>query len=228
MVIRSGRYENSVWDVVRGSMTFWPSGVLVPPSLINHLLYTSYLALLPNSSIKIEKDGAKKEWQEQKVGLGLNKEIFDAEMWGISEAFKVAEQKTRQVRQPWIINIFCDSQTIINNLRSCDSGVGQALKMQIYQKAKKLGQQGHSIFIRWAPGHSGIEENKRADKAAKEAVMRERVRTAKWTSLTHVKRQIKEEKSYRLTSGMSKKLMNERLAGGVFISHALKHRSTPS
>ena len=45
-----------------------------------------------------EKDGTKKEWQEQKAGLGLNNDIFDAEMWGISEAFKVAERKTRQVR----------------------------------------------------------------------------------------------------------------------------------
>lgn len=27
-----------------------------------------------------EKDGTKEEWQEQKVGLDLNKEIFNAEM----------------------------------------------------------------------------------------------------------------------------------------------------
>lgn len=47
-----------------------------------------------------EKDDAKKERQEQKVGLGINKEIFDAEMWGISKTFKVAEQKTWQIWQP--------------------------------------------------------------------------------------------------------------------------------
>ena len=64
-----------------------------------------------------KNEGTEKEWQEQKVGLGLNKEIFDAEMWGISEAVKVAEQKVRQVRELWVISIFCDSQTIINNLR---------------------------------------------------------------------------------------------------------------
>lgn len=100
--------------------------------------------------------------------------------------------------------------------------------MQIYQKAKELVQQGHSISVRWVPGHSGIEGNERTDKAAKEAAMKVRVRTAKWTSLTHVKRKIKEEKSYRLAYGMSKKLRNDRPAGGVFMSHALKHRSTPS
>ena len=32
------------------------------------------------------------KWPTQKVTLGKNKEIFDAEMWGISEAVKVAEQ----------------------------------------------------------------------------------------------------------------------------------------
>ena len=71
--------------------------------------------------------------------------------------------------------------------------------MQIYQKAKKLVQQGHSIFVICVPGHSGIEGNERADKAAKEAARREKVQTAKWTSLTHVKRQIKEEKKLQIS-----------------------------
>lgn len=30
-----------------------------------------------------KKDSANVEWQEQKVGLSLNKEIFDPELWGI-------------------------------------------------------------------------------------------------------------------------------------------------
>ncbi len=40
------------------------------------------------------------KWQEQKLCLGLNKEIFDAEMWGVSEAFKIAKKTTRQVQEP--------------------------------------------------------------------------------------------------------------------------------
>ena len=120
-------------------------------------------------------------------------------MWGISEAFKIAEQKAQDIRQPWVISIFCDSKTVINHLKECDSAAGQALKMQIYQKAKKLIQQGHEISVRWVPGHSGIEGNERADKAAKEAAIGERVRTAKWSSLTHIKRQIIEEKKLQIS-----------------------------
>lgn len=57
------------------------------------------------AAIVQETDGAKKKWQEQKVGLGLIKEIFDAEMWDSSKALKVAERKTQNDQQPWIINI---------------------------------------------------------------------------------------------------------------------------
>ena len=44
------------------------------------------------------------------------------------------------------------------------------------------------------PGYSGVEGNERADKAAREAALGKRVRTAKWTSLTHVRRRITQEK----------------------------------
>ena len=59
-------------------------------------------------------------------------------MWGIFKALKVAEEETWQIQQPWILNIFCDSQANINNLQTCDSRVDQALKMQIYEKAREL------------------------------------------------------------------------------------------
>lgn len=88
------------------------------------------------------------EWQTVKVSLGHNKEIFDAEMWGISKAVKVAEQRTKEVQNILVIGIFCDSQTAINNLREDHNSGGQALKMQIYQKTEWLVQQGHDISVR--------------------------------------------------------------------------------
>lgn len=88
-------------------------------------------------------------------------------MWAISKKFRITEQKTSQVKQPWVISIFYNSQTIINYLKECDRHGDQALKIQIYQKAKKLVQQGYDISIRWVLGHSGVEGNEKADKAAK-------------------------------------------------------------
>ena len=164
------------------------------------------------------KSHISQKWQEQKLSLGLNKEIFDAKMWGVSEAFKIVEKTTRLVQEPWVINIFCDSQSIINNLRQCNVGAGQALKLQIYQKAQELVERGHSIFIRWIPGHSGVEGNERADKAAREAALGRRVRTAKWTSLTHVRRQITEEKQSQVRTWHGQKtLERERNRRGFYI-----------
>ena len=137
------------------------------------------------------------EWLTRKVTLGQNKEIFDAELWGISEAVKVAEQKCL-AQQYVLINIFCDSQLAINRLKVIDNKAGQALKAQIYQKVKQLIRQGHEVSICWVPSHCKIEGNDRADQAAKEAAQGDRIWTAKWTSLTHLKRQITDEKKAQL------------------------------
>ncbi len=56
-------------------------------------------------------------------------------MWGISEAFEIAEPKTLEIWQPWLISIFSDSQTILNHLKECHSAKSQVLEMQIDQKA---------------------------------------------------------------------------------------------
>ena len=167
------------------------------------------------------------EWQIVKVSLGQNKEISDAEMWGISEAIKVAEQRTREVQHPLVINMFCDSQTTINNLRECHSSGGQALKMQIYQKAQRLVQQGHDISIRWIPGHNKIEGNERADRAAKEAAGEGKVRTARWTSLAHVKRQITEEKKLQIYTWYKQKTREQESSKRGFYIPCLKTQIHP-
>ena len=90
--------------------------------------------------------------------------------------------------------------------------------MQIYQKPQELTERGHSIFIRWIPDHSGVEGNERADKAAREAALGRRVHTAKWTSLTHVRRQITEEKQSQVRTWHGQKtLERERNRRGFYI-----------
>lgn len=96
------------------------------------------------------------------------------------------------------------------------------MKMQIYQKAKKLVQQGHDISVRWVPGHSGVEGNEKADKATKEATIGERVRTTKCTSLTHVKRQITEKKMLHISTWHEQKTREREASRRGFYIPCLK------
>ena len=118
-------------------------------------------------------------------------------MWGISEALKVAEQKA-VTAHPLVIDIFCNSQTAINKLKSTGDRKYQALKTQIYHKTKLLIQQGHKVSVYWVPSHSGLEGNEKTDAAAKKAAMERRTQTAKWSNLSHIKWQHTKEKKEQL------------------------------
>ncbi len=127
----------------------------------------------------IEPTQLDNEWLTQKVTLGKNKEIFDAEMWGISEAVKIVEQMCLKTQQPLFISIFCDSQHAINRLKVLDCSAGQALKAQIYQKVDQLIRQRHELSLYWVPSHCKVEGNEKADQAAKEAARGGRLQTAR-------------------------------------------------
>ena len=146
-------------------------------------------------------------------------------MWDISEAVKVAEQ--RNLQQPSIISIFCDSQHAINRLKVMDCKAGQALKAQIYQKVGQLIQEGQEILVCWVPSHCKIQGNERADKAAREAAERERIQTARWTSLTHLKRQITEEKKSQLRAWHEQKMKERESRKSGFYVPSLKAEMDP-
>lgn len=81
-----------------------------------------------------------------------------------------------------------------------DSKAGQALKIQIHQKVEQLIRHRHEISLYWVPNDCNIKGNEKADLAAKEAAGEERIRTAKWASLAHIKRRISEEKTAQLAA----------------------------
>lgn len=80
----------------------------------------------------IKKDFSYEEQQIIKLSLGKNKKIFDVDLWRISKAIKVTEQKTREVEHFLVISIFCNFQITINNLREDHSSTSQELKIHIY------------------------------------------------------------------------------------------------
>lgn len=56
------------------------------------------------------------------------------------------------------------------------------------------------MVVRLIPSHSRIEGNERADKAAKEAATDGRTQTARWSSLSHIKRKITEARNSEIYS----------------------------
>lgn len=122
-----------------------------------------------------------------------NKEVLDAELWGVSEALGVALRETA-LRKTYKVTVFSDSQTAIRKLQGSKNGAVQALKAQIVKRAKQIQTGGREVTIRWIPSHSKIEGNEQADKAAKEAAAVGKIGTAQWSSLAYINRNIMEAK----------------------------------
>ena len=85
----------------------------------------------------------------------------------------------------------------------------------------------NDISVRWVPGHSGVEGDERTDKAAKKAVIGERVRTANWTSLTHIKQQITEEKKLQISIWHEQKTKEQEASRRGFYIPCLKTHIHP-
>jgi ribonuclease HI len=113
-------------------------------------------------------------WKEKAIPLGKNKEVFDAELYGIQQAISIALKGGNPQRGSAILNpgystvtVFSDSQAAIRRVRSDYPGAGQSIAKAIIAKTARLAAIGVSITIRWVPSHIGIEGNERADKLAK-------------------------------------------------------------
>ena len=101
-------------------------------------------------------------WNVCKISLGKNKEIWDAELWGISKALKIALRESTSQRAQRI-TVFSDSQSALKQLQEARNNTGQALRIQIFKWSKQLYTQGKELILRWIPSHQGIEGNERAD-----------------------------------------------------------------
>lgn len=88
---------------------------------------------------------------------------------------------------------------------------GLAVRDLVYEGAKELTKNGHSVTLRWIPGHSKIEGNEKADSAAKIAADGGRKETDCWSSLTHVKKKLKRTRLAELSAWHQLK-MQEREA----------------
>ena len=70
----------------------------------------------------------KERWEKRRVHLGRQKEAFDAEMYAMSEAVKIANEiaEKEEARR---VTIFTDSQATLRRIQSDEPGPGQVLAL---------------------------------------------------------------------------------------------------
>ena len=160
-----------------------------------------------NSNILIYSDGSKNE-QLNKLGagiiytinfvknqsfswnLGSGMEVFDAELFAIEKAFKIAwENRQLNTDKVWI---FSDSQATIKRLKDSSLKAGLYYVQSIKKWAKKFRDRAIQLQLEWVPGHMNIKGNELADKAIKKEIKLQYIMPKSYISLTFIKRKIRE------------------------------------
>jgi ribonuclease HI len=122
--------------------------------------------------------------------LGAGIEVFDAELFAIEKAFKIAwEEKQPNTENIWI---FSDSQAAIKRLQNQNLKPGQYYIKSIRNWLEKLLNINIKVYLEWVPGHMNITGNELADKAAKEGTKLQNKSLESYISLAFIKRKIKE------------------------------------
>lgn len=85
------------------------------------------------------------------------------------------------------------------------------------KKKKKLQENGHSIVLRWIPGHSGLIWNGKADLAARNRAERGGHQAERWSSQVYIKKNLNHAWSNELT-GWHEIYKEEKSAVVVFTS----------
>lgn len=136
---------------------------------------------------------SRKQYERYYWNLGLNLEVFDAELFAIEKSFKLAVQKYKKnkekIKNIWI---FSDSQAAIKRLRTKRLGIGLYFCQSIRQKAEFLKRENIKVHLHWVPAHMNIYGNEEADKAAKFGTELEKESAEKYVSLAFIKRNIKD------------------------------------
>jgi len=107
-------------------------------------------------------------WNKRRVHLGRQKEAFDAEMYAMSEAVKIANEicRRKEVRR---VTIFTDSQATLRRIQSDEPGPGQVLALRTMNWESELTDKNIQVEYRWVPAHKGVEGNEEADQQATKA-----------------------------------------------------------
>jgi len=109
------------------------------------------------------KEGGR--WNKRRTHLGRQKEVFDAEMYAMSEAMKVVDEKAEKEKVTRV-TVFTDSQATLRRIQSDEPRPGQVLALRTMNWTDALARKHIQVEYRWVPAHKGIEGNEEADQQA--------------------------------------------------------------
>ena len=133
---------------------------------------------------------AKNQSQSYSWNLGAGMEVFDAELFALEKAFKIAwEKKQEYTKKVWI---FSDSQAAIKRLQNSSLKAGQYYIQSIRKWAEKFKNNYIQMQLEWVPEHMNIMGNELADKAAKKGTEIQKASSESYISIAFIKRKIKE------------------------------------
>ena len=72
------------------------------------------------------KEGGR--WNKRRTHLGRQKEAFDAEMYAMSEAMKIADEMAEEKKFIRVM-VFTDSQATLRRIQSDEPGPGQVVAL---------------------------------------------------------------------------------------------------
>jgi len=108
-------------------------------------------------------------WNKRRRHLGRQEEVFDAEMYAMSEAMKIADEKAEKEKFTRV-TVFTDSQATLRRIQSDEQGPGQVLALRTMNWTDAIARKDIQVEYRWVPAHKGIEGNEEADQQATKAV----------------------------------------------------------
>jgi ribonuclease HI len=124
--------------------------------------------------------------------LGQEMEVFDAELYGIAKAAEAAVKLAKQ-EETTDVWIFCDNQAAVRRMSTTVAQPGQQYILNAHQHAITLHTMNIHTHIHWVPGHVEVEGNEKADQLAKNGTQRKRKERDAYTSITYIKRRIREK-----------------------------------
>lgn len=111
-------------------------------------------------------NAAQQEIHSRKTNIGPFQLVYNGELEGIAQAFEYAATIAEKDQE---INIFADNQAAIYRLQSLSNKPGQYWLLRCLKAAKSIRTKKATVHLRWAPGHTNVKGNERADALAKEA-----------------------------------------------------------